>query len=197
MSNVFAVIKVCLNINLKQYIATDYDFSCFVVAALLGTKPHVSNDTNAKQLFICNACGICLSKTTDANPCVPLYAHNAIGSHFLRALKEKPEYICTCCHHLLFCRSVVSFHAEDFFMTNSIVNMSLSYQHSTVLDSTDVEYICICCKISLHARNPRMPDQACANGLSLYDIPQDLCDLFPLESRLISLCIPVITVIVM
>ena len=42
----------------KQYITTDYDFSCFVVAALLGTKTHVSNDTNAKQLFICNACGI-------------------------------------------------------------------------------------------------------------------------------------------
>ena len=114
----------------KQYIATDYDFSCFVVAALLGTKPHVSNDTNAKQLFICNACGTYLSKTTDANPCVPLYACNAIawsGTHFLRALKEKPEYICTCCHHLLFHRSVVSFHAEDFSMTNSIVHMCLSY----------------------------------------------------------------------
>ena len=42
-----------------------------------------------------------------------------------------------------------------------------------------------------------MPDQACANGLSLYDIPQDLHDLFPLERRLISLRIPFITVIVM
>ena len=44
---------------------------------------------------------------------------------------------------------------------------------------------------------PRMPDQACANGLALYDIPQDLHDLFPLERRLISLRIPFITVIVM
>ena len=42
-----------------------------------------------------------------------------------------------------------------------------------------------------------MPDQACANGLALYDIPQDLHDLFPLERRVISLRIPFITVIFM
>ena len=39
-----------------------------------------------------------------------------------------------------------------------------------------------------------MPNQACANGLHLDVIPQDLCDVFPLEHRLISQRIPFITI---
>ena len=42
-----------------------------------------------------------------------------------------------------------------------------------------------------------MPDRACANGLDLYVIPPELCNLFPVERRVISLCIPFITVIIM
>ena len=182
----------------QQYVSTDYDFSFFVVSALLSTKTCETNDVHPVQLFICNVCKASLSKSTDINACIPIYAHNPIarsGAQFLKALQEKPEYICTYCHHLLFRRSVVCFHVADFCMTNSIVNICLSHHQNTILDSTDGEYICICCKNSLCAKNPRMPDQACANGLSLYVIPQDLHALFPLERRLISLCIPFITVI--
>ena len=39
------------------------------------------------------------------------------------------------------------------------------------------EFICIHCRNALHSRKPRMPDQACANGLKLYDIPQELIQL--------------------
>ena len=42
-----------------------------------------------------------------------------------------------------------------------------------------------------------MPDQACANGLQLHDIPQDLLNLLPLERRVISSHIPFITTLVM
>ena len=42
-----------------------------------------------------------------------------------------------------------------------------------------------------------MPDQACANGLGLDDMPEDLHDISPLERRIISLRIPFITLIVM
>ena len=31
-----------------------------------------------------------------------------------------------------------------------------------------------------------MPDQACANGLQLHDIPQDLQKILPLKKRVIS-----------
>ena len=42
-----------------------------------------------------------------------------------------------------------------------------------------------------------MPDQACANGLQLCDIPQDLQNIFPLERRVIFPQIPFITILVM
>ena len=48
------------------------------------------------------------------------------------------------------------------------------------------EYICIWCRNSLRQKNPKMPDQACANGLQLHDIPQDLQNILPLERRVIS-----------
>ena len=42
-----------------------------------------------------------------------------------------------------------------------------------------------------------MLDQACANGLHLHDIPQDLQNIFPLERRVISPQIPFITILAM
>ena len=42
-----------------------------------------------------------------------------------------------------------------------------------------------------------MPDQACANDLKLFTIPDELKNLFTIERRLISLRIPFITLIVM
>ena len=33
------------------------------------------------------------------------------------------------------------------------------------------EFICICCRNSLQQKNPKIPDQACANDLQLHDIP--------------------------
>ena len=52
------------------------------------------------------------------------------------------------------------------------------------------EFICIWGRNSLWQKNPKMPDQACANGLQLHDIPQDLQNLLPLEGRVISPQIP-------
>ena len=46
-------------------------------------------------------------------------------------------------------------------------------------------------------KNPKMPDQACANGLQLHDIPQDLQNILPLERRVISPQIPFIAIFVM
>ena len=62
-------------------------------------------------------------------------------------------------------------------------------QHVVEHDDIDImdEFICICCKNSLQPKKtPKMPDQACANGLQLHDIPQDLQNIMPLERRVIS-----------
>ena len=59
------------------------------------------------------------------------------------------------------------------------------------------EFISVHCRNSLRQKKPKMPDQACANGLDLDKIPQDLQDISPLERQIISLCIPFLTLIVM
>ena len=70
-------------------------------------------------------------------------------------------------------------------MDNNIVKKCLSYRYRMRLKGNDQtlmeEFICIHCKISLQKKNPKMPDQACANGLQLENIPQDLVELSTIE----------------
>ena len=49
----------------------------------------------------------------------------------------------------------------------------------------------------LKTKKTKMPDQASANCLQLYDNPQDLQNILPLERRVISPQIPFITILVM
>ena len=52
-------------------------------------------------------------------------------------------------------------------------------------------------KTAYNKKKTKMPDQACANGLQLHDIPQDLQNIMPLERRVISPQIPSITILIM
>ena len=46
-------------------------------------------------------------------------------------------------------------------------------------------------------KKTKMPDQACANGLKLHNIPQELDSITPLECRLVAKCIPFLTILLM
>ena len=48
-----------------------------------------------------------------------------------------------------------------------------------------------------YKKTPKMPDQTCANGLKLHDIPQELDSITPLECRLVAKCIPFLTILLM
>ena len=126
---------------------------------------------------------------------------------------------------MLFCKTVQQFHIKDYDISNETVKASLSQcyimklQRHTPDENDDMtthkwlqfvpdnvkqdniyvmnEYICIWCKNILQQKNPKMPDQACANGLHLHDIPQDLQNILPLERREISPQIPFITIFFM
>ena len=97
---------VCCNTDVhkdicKMYSKVDYDFSCFVVSQCLGD---VSNSANEDQ-YICASCDKRLKETSNENPVLPYYAKypNAVaGANFLKVLNQRPEYVCTCCHHMLF-----------------------------------------------------------------------------------------------
>ena len=46
-------------------------------------------------------------------------------------------------------------------------------------------------------KTQKMPDQACANGLKLHNIPQELESITPLEHRLVAKHIPFLTILLM
>ena len=125
---------------------------------------------------------------------------------------------------MMFSRTVAKFKLADYNTANPIVQKSLSHrvalkfevendvakvisaakdmvarglrEHIVTGIITENEFICNRCKNALRAKKPRMPDQACANGLVLYLIPDELANMFPIERRLLSFRIPFITLIV-
>ena len=110
----------------KMYNKLDYNFTNFVVSQCL---QHVSNSLHDDQ-YICLSCGKTLKETSDENPVVPHYARYAnivTGLDFLKALQQRPEYVCTCCHCMLFCKTVHQFHMEDYDISNETVKASLSH----------------------------------------------------------------------
>ena len=124
-------VHVCCNTDVqkdisKMYNKLDYDFTSFVVSQCLG---HVSNCGNAEQ----NLCALCdkrLKETTSENPVLPYYGKypNAVaGANFPKALNQSPEYVCTCCHRMLFCKTVWLFHTTDYDMSDKIVKECLSH----------------------------------------------------------------------
>ena len=206
---------VCCNRHMqkhacKMYNKVDYDFTNFVVSQCLQL---VLNSVHEEQ-YICLSCDKILKETSDENPVVPFYAkypNAGTGADFLKALNQRPEYVCTCCHHMLFHKTVQQFHIKDYHISNETVKQCLSHQYVMKLhrhpshenddlttnkwsqfvpddiEHDDIyimnEYICIHCRNSLKPKNHRMPDQACANGLQLHGIPQDLQNILPLEGE--------------
>ena len=71
-----------------------------------------------------------LKETSNENLVLPYYGkyRNAVaGANFLKALNQRPEYVCTCCHHMLFPKTVQLFHTTDYDMSDEIVKECLSH----------------------------------------------------------------------
>ena len=119
------MICVCCNRQMqkhvcKMYNKEDYDFSYFVVSQCL---QHLPNSIHEVQ-YICTSCNKTLKQTSDENPLVPYhvkYANAVTGANFLKTLNQRPEYACTCCHCMLFCKTVQQFHIKDYDMSNETI----------------------------------------------------------------------------
>ena len=119
----------------KLYDMDDYDFRQYIVSRCL---PDVSYE---EDKFICQSCHKTLQKTTNEDPIVPYYINNPCvnaAKNFLKSLKEKPEYVCTCCHHLLFRKSVKHFKEMDYKLDNNIVKKCLSYRYRMKLKGDNI-----------------------------------------------------------
>ena len=123
---------VCCNTDVhkdicQMYNKVEYDFSSFAVSQCLG---HVANSANEEQ-YICVSCDKRLKETSNENPVLPYYGKypNAVaGPNFLKALNQRPEYVCTCCHHMLFHKTMWLFYTADYD-TREMVHLSMFQQH--------------------------------------------------------------------
>ena len=109
----------------------------------------------------------------------------------------KPEFVCTCCHRILFRKTVVIFNESNYNFGNLTVERALSEMNRYKSDCHDAEYICVTCHNNLKRKTPKMPAQAVANGLDLPEIPPELSTLTEIERRLISLRIPFMKILAM
>ena len=87
-----------------MYNKVDYDLTSFVVLQCLGL---ISNSPNEGQ-YICASYDKRLKETSNENPVLPYYGkypHAVAGANFLKALNQRSEYVCTCSHRMLFCKT--------------------------------------------------------------------------------------------
>ena len=126
--------SVCCNTAVQKdickiYNKADYDFRSFVVSQCLG---HASHPANNEDQYICTSCDKRLKETSNENPVLPYYGkypHAVAGGNFLKALNKRPEYVCTCIHHMLLHKTVWLFHTLDYDMIDEIVKECLSHQY--------------------------------------------------------------------
>ena len=111
---------------------------------------------------------------------------------FKEKIKSGPDFVCICCHRMMYRQNVRPYHKGKFPKLSK-------EQHAVILEafmytSTDGRtWICITCDRALQKGN--MPRQAKANGLSLFDIPPELSRLNEVEIRLLSRRIPFMKIV--
>ena len=89
---------------------------------------------------------------------------NRLFKIFWDTVKEDPDYVCTCCHRLMYRKTVVEFQRSKYKeRLQEIVGLSLRRRVKQKV------WICITCHRSL--KQGRLPARAKANNLELEDIP--------------------------
>ena len=80
--------------------------------------------------YICISCSKTLSENTADKPTIPFHKKDKVlkaGAKFLKALNDRPEFVCTCCHRMLFRKTVRQFKEDEYDFTNSVVRDTLSH----------------------------------------------------------------------
>ena len=107
---------------------------------------------------------------------------------FAAALKEGPDYVCTCCHRLMYRKTVIEFRPAKYMKLSEELLHQVFSPAYIYRSAQDKVWLCTTCDYSLKRGN--MPAQAKANNLALEPVPLELQDLNPMEVRLVSLRIP-------
>ena len=124
-----------------------------------------------------------LHKQTNRAKCLSI--HDAIKS-FQKKVLEGPDYVCICCHRIMYKKSVVKFSKTKYANVKSDTFdkvFSDELEHSSVDGNL---YICHTCHSALIKGSMSVK----ANHLELSPLASELSDLNDLETRLIQLRIP-------
>ena len=113
--------------------------------------------------------------------CKPI---DVVIHQFQTKVKLGPEYVCTCCHRMMYKQNVVPFKPTKYTKASDELLCKVT-KHSYV--SFD-EWVCTTCNGSLCKGS--LPAQSKANGMQVESVPPELSCLNPLELRLISLRVP-------
>ena len=105
-------------------------------------------------------------------------------SAFHAEVKLGPDFVCTCCHRMMYRKSVTLCNKANY--TADVIQKVFSADLSISSDGN--EWVCRTCDRTLKRGN--MPLQAKANGLQLCPVPPELSSLNALELRLIFLRVP-------
>ena len=107
---------------------------------------------------------------------------------FAAAVREGPDYVCTCCHRLMYRKTVLEFKATKYSKLSENFIQTVFPREVIYTSAQQKVWICRTCDNTL--KRGRMPAQAKANNLILEDVTPELSDLNLMEIRLISLRIP-------
>ena len=113
---------------------------------------------------------------------------NSAICRFHSVVKLGPDFVCTCCHRMMYRKSVVlcnkaHYTKLDANLFNNVFSADISY-----ISCDGKEWVCKTCDRAL--KRGYMPLQAKANGLRLSEVPPELSNLNALELRLICLHLP-------
>jgi len=102
---------------------------------------------------------------------------------FRRQICDGPDYICVCCHRMLYKESIQKFIPTKFTkVTKKLIETILKNKPETKNNSTN--FLCKTCNNYL--RIGKLPPQAAINGLLLHNIPEELSSLSELEAILVA-----------
>ena len=111
-----------------------------------------------------------------------------ISDKFAAKVKTGPDFVCTCCHRMMYRDNVILYHESRYvkFSQEEVGKILDKFMYKSNIDSR--VYMCITCDRSL--KRGKIPPQAKVNNMSLDEVPCELSCMNNIESRLLSKRIP-------
>ena len=100
-------------------------------------------------------------------------------SAFHSDIKSGPDFVCTCCHRMMYRKSVVQCNKSKYTKASPDVLQRVFSADLSYISNDGTKWMCKTCDRALMRGS--MPLQAKANGLQLSDVSPELSDLNALE----------------